>query len=135
MNNKKYVEAVNSGNFPTDIAVPLDNPFKDHRGIIQNLWLGNSGSITFIESKQGAVRAKHIHKNNDWHATYVIDGAILYVEIENGNRKEFNFKTGEIFYTKPEVYHEMHFLTDTKMITINGILKNHENYEKSIIRK
>jgi quercetin dioxygenase-like cupin family protein len=134
MDNKSYVDAVNSGTYPEDIKVPLDKPFVDHRGVIQNLWLGSSGSITFIESKEGAVRARHIHKDGDFHGTFIVSGEIKYVEGLGSDQTETIFTTGEMFFTRPEVYHEMHFITDTKMITVNGIVKNHENYEKNIVR-
>jgi dTDP-4-dehydrorhamnose 3,5-epimerase-like enzyme len=141
MDNKKYVDLVNSEEFPKTIEVPLDTPFVDKRGLIQNLWLGQSGSVTFIESKKGSTRANHIH-TNDWHATYVINGKILYSEnVPLGDdmlgfeKKDTVFAEGQMFFTKPKVHHTMYFLEDTKMITINNIVKNHENYEKDIVRK
>lgn len=134
MDNKTYVDLVNSGQYPDNIEVPLDKPFVDDRGVIQNLWLGQSGSITFIESKSGAVRAKHIHTNNDFHAVYIISGKVKYTEIENEIQSDVIFSDGDMFFTRPEVYHEMLFITDTKMITVNGICKDHETYEKNVIR-
>jgi quercetin dioxygenase-like cupin family protein len=133
MNNKEYAETVNAGNYPSSIAVPLDPSFIDDRGAITNLWLGQSGSLTFITSKEGSVRAKHKH-TNDWHATYIIAGDIKYIEGELENKKEHLFKEGDMFFTKPDIYHEMHFLTDCKMITVNNIVKNHENYENDVKR-
>jgi len=134
MDNKKYVDLVNDGQFPENIKVPIDLPYKDERGIIKNLWLGHSGSVTLIESVKGSVRAKHRHLNGDWHATYIINGKVEYVEGEGDRQTKTIFNTGDLFFTKPEVYHEMHFIQDTKMITMNGIVKNHTNYEKSIKR-
>lgn len=134
MNNKEYVDKVNSGEFPDNVIVPLDTPFVDNRGVIQNLWLGNSGSITLISSKKGAVRAKHKH-TNDFHAAYILSGKVKYTEGEpDGDQKEMFFKAGDMFFTRPDVYHVMEFLTDGDMLTINGIVKNHENYEKDIQR-
>ena len=134
MNNKEYGDLVNAENYPQNIKVPLDTPFVDDRGIIQNLWLAQSGSITFIESKVGAIRAAHRHQK-DWHSTYIISGKIRYIEGENNDRTENIFSTGEMFFTRPGVYHEMHFLEQTKMITVNNLVKNHENYEKDVVRK
>lgn len=134
MNNKEYVDKVNSNEYPNDIKVPLDKPFVDDRGIIQNLWLGQSGSVTLIKSNKGAVRAKHKH-TNDFHAAYILNGHVKYVEGEPGTKQvEFLFKTGDMFFTKPGVYHVMEFMEDTDMLTINGICKNHDNYEKDIKR-
>lgn len=134
MDNKTYVDKVNSGEYPNDIVIPLDKPFEDNRGIIQNLWLGNSGSVTLIKSKTGAIRAKHKH-TNDFHAAYLLTGKVKYVEGEPGEKQEeFIFKAGDMFFTRPGVYHFMEFLEDSDMLTINGIVKNHENYEKDIQR-
>lgn len=134
MSNKAYVDQINNGKYPTDIVVPLDQPFEDNRGIIQNLWLGNSGSITLIKSKKGAVRAKHKH-TEDFHAAYMLSGSVKYLEGEPGGpQNEYTFKTGDMFFTRPGIYHIMEFLEDCDMLTINGIVKNHENYEKDIKR-
>jgi quercetin dioxygenase-like cupin family protein len=136
MNNKECGDLINDGVYPDDINVPLDTPFIDNRGIIQNLWLSQSGSVTFIESKPGAIRARHKHIG-DWHSTYVISGKIKYTELENDEKtvkREVIFNPGDMFFTKPDVFHIMEFVEDTKMITINNIVKNHENYIKSIER-
>ena len=134
MKNQEYVDKVNAGEYPEDIIVPLDTPFVDDRGLIQNLWLGSSGSVTLIKSKRGAIRAKHKH-TDDFHAAYILTGEIKYVEGEPGTeQKEFIFKAGDMFFTRPDIYHIMEFLTDGDMLTINGIVKNHENYENDIKR-
>jgi quercetin dioxygenase-like cupin family protein len=133
MNNEKYVKLVNEGKFPDNIKVPLDTPFQDTRGIIQNLWLGGCGSITYITTVKGSERANHTHID-DWHTIFVIEGSLLYIEGEGDKRTETEFGAGALFFTKPEIYHKLIFTSDTKMITINGIVKNHENYEASIIR-
>lgn len=135
MDNEEYVRLVNNGNFPKEVEIPLDKPFIDNRGIIQNLWLGRCGSITFIITNKGSERASHIHKNGDWHAIFVIDGSFLYLEGEDNKQTKKEFKTGDLLFTRPEIYHKLIFTSDTKMITINGIVKNHGNYEASIIRK
>ena len=136
MNNKECGDLINEGKYPENINIPLDKPFIDGRGMIQNLWLSQSGSVTFIESKPGTIRARHKHIG-DWHATYVISGKIQYTELEDDEKTLIRsgiFTTGDMFFTKPDVFHIMEFLDDTKMITINNIVKNHNNYEKSIVR-
>jgi len=136
MDNKTFGDTVNNGTYPEDIKVPLDTPFIDNRGQIQNLWLSQSGSVTFIESNAGAIRARHKHIG-DWHSTYVINGKIKYTELEDDEKTiklESIFNTGDMFFTKPGVFHIMEFVENTKMITINNIIKNHFNYENSIER-
>jgi len=134
MNNKEYIDLVNQGKFPEDINVPLDSPFIDERGIIQNLWLGNCGSVTLITSKAGSIRANHVH-HDDWHGVYILSGEIKYSYGDpEGEVIGRNYKTGEMIFSPPEVWHKVEFLVDTTIITFNGIIKNHENYEKSIER-
>ena len=58
----------------------LKTPFKDDRGIIQNLVSLNKSQIrsaVLIESKKGSLRANHYHKV-DWHYCYIISGSIEY---------------------------------------------------------
>jgi quercetin dioxygenase-like cupin family protein len=134
MNNKEYASLVNQGQFPNEVRVPVDPSFIDDRGSITNVWLGNSGSVTLITSVKGSVRAKHTHLGGDWHSSYIIDGQVKYIEEENGVQQEWIFNKGDQFFTKPEVYHEMHFLTDTIFLTCNGISKFPENYERHLKR-
>jgi len=37
MNNKEYMNLVLQGNYPNDPLVPLDEPFINNAGVIQNL--------------------------------------------------------------------------------------------------
>jgi len=136
MQNKEYVDLVNSENYPNQVEVPLDPPFVDDRGTIQNLWLGQSGSVTYIESKKGAVRARHKH-SFDYHASHMITGSVLYTEKDDDGKilHSKEYKAGEMFFSRPKVWHEMVFLEDSKMITINNLVKNHENYEKDVVRE
>lgn len=136
MSNKVFADAVNSGNYPSEIQIPIDPPFVDERGTITNMWLGNSGSTTLITSKKGTNRANH-HHLNDWHSSYIVSGLIKYIEsdIDGSNKQEFIFKAGESFFSPPMKWHRMEFLEDTVFVTMNGISKNHENYENTVVRK
>lgn len=135
MNNKEYVDLVNQGNYPEDNIVPLDPAYQDERGSIQNLWLGESKSVTLITTKKGGVRASHTH-SNDWHAIHVISGSIQYLERnqDGSNRQEKIIKSGEMIFTKPEVVHKVIALEDTIFLTVNGIVKNAENYAKTMTK-
>lgn len=133
MNNEEYVTNVNNGNFPNTIKVPLDMPFIDERGTIQNLWLGNSRSITIITSNKGAVRANHKHKG-DWHAIYVISGMLSYQVTYDNKVEETIIKPGEMIFTPPDIYHTVIAIEDATFLTINGIIKNHENYMKTMYK-
>lgn len=146
MNNQEFVEKVNVGQFPLEIRVPLDPPFVDDRGEIQNLWLGPSGSVTLISSKKGSVRAQHRHpapilntetgklEGGDWHSIHVLSGSLEYREGNINDLRKHLVHPGEMIFTPPEVYHEVEAIEDTTFLTINGILKNHGNYESGIKR-
>lgn len=133
MKNEEYVAKVNVGEFPKTIRVPLDTPFEDARGVIQNLWLGNSGSVTLITSKAGSVRANHKHKD-DWHAIYVLSGILSYQVTYDSGIEETIVRSGEMIFTPPDIHHTVVAVEDTTFLTINGIVKNHENYESSVVR-
>lgn len=135
MDNKTYVELVNQGNYPEDNIVPLDPPFEDSRGSIQNLWLGESKSVTLITTKKGEKRADHTH-SHDWHALHVISGSIKYFERnkDGTNQQEKVIKQGEMVFTRPEVVHKVIALEDTIFITVNGIVKNDFNYKKTMTK-
>lgn len=136
LSNKEYTDLVQEGMYPVEIIVPLDSPFVDERGSIQNIWLGQSGSITFIKSNFGSKRAQHKH-NANWHTTFIINGKIKYTELKDDEitiEKEMYFITNDLFFTKPGVFHIMEFLEETTMITINNLIKDHLNYEQDLIR-
>lgn len=136
MDNKKYTDLVNQGQFPDDVRVPIDPAFIDERGEIINVWLGQSNSVTVITSKKGSERASHYHLN-DHHGSFVISGSFEYFErdIDGTNIKEpIIVKAGEMVFSKPNIVHKMVFLEDTIFLTVNGIVKNHQNYEDSVVR-
>ena len=135
MDNKTYVDLVNAGEYPSEVQVPIDAPFVDERGEITNIWLGNSGSVTVITSKKGTDRANHWH-SGDFHSSHIISGKIKYTEseIDGSNKQEFIFGPGESFFSPPMKAHRMDFLEDTVFVTVNGIAKNHANYENSVVR-
>jgi len=52
MKNKEYTDLVDVENYPKNPLVPLDTPFVDDRGVIQNLLNCNIGSAAIITSKK-----------------------------------------------------------------------------------
>ncbi len=74
--NDSYTAKVESGEWPEDCSVPLDPPFKDHRGLIQNLILKPCTSVAVITSGPRTLRANHYHKT-DWHYSYVVSGEVM----------------------------------------------------------
>lgn len=141
MKNQEYVAQVLAGQYPSEVRVPLDDPFVDDRGVIQNIWLGMSGSVTLITSKAGSVRAQHTHERHpmtgeeDWHAIYLVSGFLEYLEGKDKTSVATHYVyPGQIIFTPPHVYHEVRSVEDSVFITINGILKNHDNYHQTMVK-
>jgi len=122
-----------------DPILKLKKPFRDDRGIIQNLVSLNKSQIrsaVLIESKKGSLRANHYHKV-DWHYCYIISGSIeYYYRPVNSDQEPMKLliKTGQVFYTPPMVEHAMVFPEDTIFLTLGGGTRLHEDYEDDLVR-
>jgi dTDP-4-dehydrorhamnose 3,5-epimerase-like enzyme len=127
---------VEEGNWPIDNAVPLDMPFEDKRGKIQNLILRPVTSVAVIESVAGTVRANHYHKT-DWHYAYIVKGKIIYFEREVGSKVKplpQIFTAGQMFFTPPMREHSMVFAEDTTFVTMAKNIRSHESHESDLVR-
>ena len=119
--------------------LPLEKPYIDNRGIIQNLISLNKSrmrSAVLIESKKGSIRANHYHKV-DWHYCYIISGSIEYYYRPTNSDKEpikILIIAGQVFYTPPMVEHAMVFPEDTIFLTLGGGTRLHEDYENDLVR-
>jgi dTDP-4-dehydrorhamnose 3,5-epimerase-like enzyme len=136
MDNDTYTEMVNNGEWPSDSAVPLDTPFINENGVIQNLVLKPMTSVAVITSEPGSMRANHYHKT-DWHYAYVVQGKVLYFE-RPVNSKEIPqpraFVTGEMFFTPPMKEHTMVFPVKTTIVTMAKNVRSHESHEADLVR-
>jgi quercetin dioxygenase-like cupin family protein len=136
MNNDDFTSMVDRGEWPARIDVPLDAPFRNNNGIIQNLVLKPITSVAAITSCKGAVRANHYHKT-DWHYAYVVSGAIAYFERTVGSSeisKPVIFKAGSMFFTPPMKEHSMVFLEDSVIVTMAKNVRSHESHESDVVR-
>lgn len=136
MTNDEFTSQVDSGQWPSEIGVPLDTPFTDFRGVIQNLVLKPMTSVAVITSKRGTVRANHYHKT-DWHYAYVISGSIKYYHRPVGSTEDPQFEiftAGQMFFTPPMVDHTMVFTEDTTFITMARNVRSHESHEADLVR-
>ncbi|MFH0907585.1 MAG: cupin domain-containing protein [bacterium] len=122
--------------WPTDVIVPLEQPFVDARGSIQPLVDVDMKSALIISSKKGSIRANHYHKS-DWHYCYVLSGSIEYSERPVGSQetpKKVVVKAGQLFFTPPMVEHAMMFLEDTVFLTLSRNKRDPAHYEDDLIR-
>jgi dTDP-4-dehydrorhamnose 3,5-epimerase-like enzyme len=138
MKNQKYSEMVQAGNFPSDIKVPLDSPFEDVRGKIQNILLSPITSVAIITSKANTVRSNHYHKT-DWHYLYVVSGSMLYYERDVNGEKDPHaqpilVKVGEMVFTSPMKIHKTEFLEDTVLLSLAKNVRDHEHHEEDVVR-
>ena len=136
MDNNAYTSMVDVGKYPDDVIVPLDKPFTDERGIIQNLVLKPMNSTAVITSKAGSIRAQHYHKT-DWHYTILISGSIEYYHRPVGSLdppKRVMIQPMEVFFTPPMVEHAMVFLEDSVIITMAKNVRTHDNHESDVVR-
>jgi quercetin dioxygenase-like cupin family protein len=127
---------VDSGEWPSDPAVPLDTPFINENGVIQNLVLKPMTSVAVITSKKGTMRANHYHKT-DWHYAYVVSGRILYFERSVDSQEipePREFKAGEMFFTPPMKEHTMVFPEETVFVTMAKNVRSHESHEADLVR-
>lgn len=138
MNNKDYTDAVNNKEYPSENIVPLDPPFVDDRGHIQNLLNTNVSGAAVIISKKGSIRSNHYHRE-DWHYLYVISGSMRYLEqdaetLSEDWEKDFIVKAGEMVFTPPMKIHRTVFLEDTVMISLSKRNRDHDSHEEDVVR-
>ncbi len=136
MNNAEYTSAVDRGEWPPTPTVPLDAPFVNANGEIQNLVLKPMQSVTALRSVKGAVRANHYHKT-DWHYTYVATGAVAYYERAVGSAEvpePIVYGPGQVFFTPPNREHAMLFLEESLIVTMAKNVRNHEEHEADLVR-
>jgi dTDP-4-dehydrorhamnose 3,5-epimerase-like enzyme len=134
--NDSYTSKVDAGEWPADCAVPLDDPFVNEAGTIQNLVLKPVGGMAVIRSKAGSLRSNHYHKT-DWHYIYVVSGRLLYYEREVGSDRKpepQEFGPDEMFFTPPMMEHCVAFLEDTVIVTGSRNPRFHEGHEADLVR-
>lgn len=139
MKNKEYIEAVIAGNYPEQNYVPLDMPYVNDTGIIQNLLLDcNISSVAIITSKAGSVRSNHYHKT-DWHYLYIVSGSVKYYERDvdqDGSKIEPKlFRAGDMFFSPPMKVHKVEFLEDTVMMSFAKNIRDHKHHEADVVRQ
>ena len=124
------------GSWPKDVIVPVEKPFVDARGVIQNLVEADMRMAVVITSKKGAVRANHYHKTY-WHYCYVLSGSIEYFHRPVGSQAAPEWmliQTGQLFFTPPMVEHAMRFPEDTVFLTLSRNARDHASYESDLVR-
>lgn len=107
----------------------------EDRGRIIPVAEGAFKHVMLIESKKGAVRANHYHKQ-DSHVMYLISGKARYVEstMEKHLTLDRIINPGDTIDTKPLVPHAMEFLEDSVMIVCASEKRDFDSYMQDIVQ-
>ena len=136
LSNREFSGLVDRGTYPEQVAVPLDQPFVNANGVIQNLLLERFTSAAIISSVPGAIRANHYHKT-DWHYSYVVKGSVWYYWRPVGSTEKPRhqvFGQGTMFFTPPLVEHAMFFPEDSAFLTFAKNIRDHDHHESDVVR-
>ncbi len=139
MNNKEYTTSVEQQKYPDEELVPLDSPFIDDRGFIQNLLNTPINGVAIITSKAGSIRSNHYHKT-DWHYLYVLSGSMEYYERPLDPKEDYYgdpviIKAGQMVFTPPNVIHKTVFLQDTVLLSFSKRNRDHNSHEEDVVRE
>lgn len=135
MNNKIITQLIKERIYPQNPLIPLDAPFVDDRGSIQNLITNGIESISVITSKTGSVRSNHYHLHSG-HYLYVSCGVVQYYErnLDGSNILIKEYGPGEMFFTPPNKVHKLVFITDSLMISLAPMPNDHDSHEEDLVR-
>lgn len=136
LTNREFSALVDKGNYPDQVAVPIDEPFVNQNGEISNLLLERFTSVALIRSVPGAIRANHYHQT-DWHYSYVQAGSVWYYWRPSGSNvrpKHQRFPAGTMFFTPPLVEHAMFFPEETTFLTFAKNIRDQEHHESDVVR-
>jgi quercetin dioxygenase-like cupin family protein len=109
---------------------------EEERGRIIPVAEGDFKAVMIIESKKGAIRANHYHKE-DSHVMYLISGKARYVETLFADLthvmldREIN--PGDTIHTGPMIPHAMEFLEDSVMIVCTSNNRDYDSYMNDIV--
>jgi len=99
--------------------------FKDERGLIEDLKVGEDNSVTYITFKKGAVRGNHYHKQTTQY-DIVLSGGLRCVTDES----DYIVGKGEYEIFRPCTPHAYEALEDSILISICIGKRIGDNYAK-----
>lgn len=115
------------------IVAPL-GVHTDERGSIVSLPAFPTVASTVIESRAGAVRGNHYHRDES-HLMYVISGLMLYLEEDgSGSLAAFEVGPGESVVSPPGAPHATVFLEDTIFVALSDVDRSGHRYEGGVVR-
>jgi quercetin dioxygenase-like cupin family protein len=114
----------------------IKNSFKDKRGVIKDVLVNMPmDTITYIESKAGAVRGNHYHKKSIQY-DYIIDGEMISVSRDgfNGKTTRKKVSAGDLVLHPKNNHHAYKAIKDSKFISVTKGPRRGKDYEKDVFR-
>lgn len=136
LGNREFSAAVERGEYPAQVLVPLDPPFANANGEITNLLLERFSSAAVISSTPGALRANHFHKT-DFHYAFVVSGTVEYFHRPVGSSaapERCVFTPGQVFFSPPMVEHAMFFPHGGTILTLARNIRDTAHHEEDVVR-
>jgi quercetin dioxygenase-like cupin family protein len=102
--------------------------FEDERGVIEDL-LDEIDAVTWISTKQGAVRGNHIHHfTTQW--VFIVSGCMRIKTPTTDDQ----YWTGSLIEEKPGIPHAWQAVEDTQVLVFTRGPRSGENYESDTER-
>lgn len=136
LTNKTITKLIKQYIYPENSLIPLDTPFVDDRGVIQNLITNGIESVAVITSKKGSIRSNHWHQFNSHHL-YIVSGSVEYFErnLDGMNRTQTIYAAGQMFFTPPNKVHKVVAIEDTIMISLAPKSNAPEEHDEDTIKE
>ncbi|MEU1762970.1 cupin domain-containing protein [Micromonospora sp. NPDC005652] len=108
--------------------------YADKRGRIVTLPTFPTVESTVIESRAGAVRGNHYHRD-ETHLMYVVSGFMVYIEQDvEGGLQVVEVRPGESVRTPAGVAHCTFFPEDTTFVALSDVSRAGDAYEDAVTR-
>ena len=113
------------------ITREVDFQHKDGRGGLTQLIHDGFSQINVLESKKGAERGAHFHKEST-EAFYLIKGSVEVEFIGKKSKEKVTFQQEDFFEIQPFVLHNMYFPEDCLMVQMYDKPVENEDGTKDI---
>lgn len=96
--------------------------FSDDRGSLYQLYSKGWNQVNVSYTKGGVIRGGHYHKKNK-EVFFVVSGEckIELEDVNNGEKKDFTVKDGDMFVLYPFAKHTFNYVKDTIMVAAYDI--------------
>ncbi len=107
---------------------------KDSRGLISDLISKeNINAITYLTINKKKVRGNHYHKKTtQWN--YLISGKVMFVSKNNGKKKKFIAKKGDLIKIGTKEHHALKAIVKCELMVFTKGPRGGKEYEKDTFR-